>query len=228
MRQLLGGRSGAVRRCATALSALVLTAAGFTAGAARSVPDAPDESSVDVGFVRDMSVHHAQAVTLGKLAARRATLPAVREMGEDIVLAQQREIGVMAGWLQQWRLPSTTDAPAMVWMSHGGTAFVSGGDPPMPGMATREEVARLAVARGPARDLLFCRLMLRHHLGGMHMISEVIDRGERPEVVALARQMRADQAREVVQLQRLLRRLDPPGSGSFGSPFVLKDDKLTT
>jgi hypothetical protein len=58
------------------------------------------------------------------------------------------------------------------------------------------------------RDLLFCRLMLPHHLGGLHMIDEVIARGSRPEVIALAEQMRADQQREINQLHQLLAPLE--------------------
>ena len=78
----------------------------------------------------------------------------------------------------------------------------------MPGMATRRDVARLAVTRGAAADLLFSRLMLAHHLGGLHMITEVIARGSRPEVIALAEQMRTAQQREINQLNPLLAQLN--------------------
>jgi uncharacterized protein (DUF305 family) len=65
-------------------------------------------------------------------------------------------------------------------------------------------VARLAVTRGRAADVMFCRLMLPHHLGALHMIDEVVERGRRPEVIALAEQMRAAQQREIELLNRLL------------------------
>jgi uncharacterized protein (DUF305 family) len=198
MRRLLAGRALFL------LAAVALVVTGYALAVSRSAPSAPDERSADVGFVRDMSVHHAQAVTLAKLATQRATVPAVRHMAEDIMLSQQREIGVMAGWMQQWHLPITTNAPAMTWMEHPHIASGPDSDPPMPGMATRQEVAIFAVTRGPEADLMFCRLMLDHHLGGLHMISEVIRRGSRPEVVALARQMQVDQQREITQLSKLL------------------------
>jgi uncharacterized protein (DUF305 family) len=120
---------------------------------------------------------------------------------------QQWEVGVMAGWLQQWGLPTSTTAPAMAWMSHGPPAAADA-DPPMPGMATRHDVARLAVTRGEAVDELFCRLMLDHHLGGLHMIDEVLKRGTRPDVTALALQMRTAQEREITLLNRYLAELD--------------------
>jgi len=73
----------------------------------------------------------------------------------------------------------------------------------MPGMATQAEVAKFAVMRGPAADSEFGRLMLAHHLGGLHMVDEAIGRAQRPEAVALARRMRTDQQREVTVLLRL-------------------------
>jgi len=90
--------------------------------------------------------------------------------------------------------PSDRDAP--------------GADPPMPGMATRADVARLAVSRGRQADAEFCRLMLAHHVGGLHMIEEVVERGQRPEVIRLAERMRTGQRREVALLQTLVAELD--------------------
>jgi uncharacterized protein (DUF305 family) len=188
------------------LTAVLLATAGYTVGVSRSAHDQSEVGSVDVGFVRDMVIHHSQAVTLAMIIVQRATMPAVREMADEIATTQQREAGVMSGWLQQWGLPTSTSAPAMSWMTHP-PATPADTDPPMPGMATRSDVARLAVTRGAPADLLFSRLMLAHHLGGLHMINEVIARGSRPEVIALAEQMRTAQQREINQLNPLLAQL---------------------
>ncbi len=181
---------------------MLLAVAAYTVGVWRATPDIPAEGSADVGFVRDMTVHHAQAVTLAMLALDRATAPALREMAEEIVTTQQREIGMMAAWLDQWRLPATSTAAPMAWMTHAASPAPA--DEPMPGMATRRDVARFAVARGRDADRRFCELMVAHHLGGLHMIDEVLRRGTRPEVTALAARMRADQQRELNVLRRLL------------------------
>lgn len=193
------------RALALLVGTIALAIGGYAAGAAGAQPHIPRDDSVDAGFVRDMVVHHAQAVTLAMIVLDRATVPAVREMAHDIATSQQQEAGLMTGWLQQWGLPVSTTAPPMAWMAHPA-ATAADADPPMPGMATRRDVARLAVTRGRAADVLFCRLMLPHHLGGLHMIDEVVQRGDRPEVIALAEQMRAAQQREIDQLNRLLAR----------------------
>jgi uncharacterized protein (DUF305 family) len=199
------------RQTVAVLTAMLLAAGGYTVGASRPGPDLPAPGPVDVGFVRDMVVHHSQAVTLAMIVIQRATVPAMREMADEIATTQQREAGQMTGWLQQWGLSTTTTAPAMSWMTHPPAASATA-DPAMPGMATRREVARLAVTRGRSADLMFCRLMLPHHLGGLHMINEVIARGSRPEVIALAEQMRSTQQREITQINQLLTHIEPPAS----------------
>jgi len=44
--------------------------------------------------------------------------------------------------------------------------------------------------------------------GGLHMIEEVVERGQRPEVIRLAERMRTGQRREVALLQTLVAELD--------------------
>jgi uncharacterized protein (DUF305 family) len=196
------------------LAAVLLVTAGYTVGVSRSAPGHAAVSPVDAGFLRDMVVHHSQAVTLAMIIVGRATVPTVREMAGEIAKTQQREAGTMLGWLQQWNQPISTTASPMAWMTHPPTTATKA-DPPMPGMATRRDVARLAVTRGGSADLQFCRLMLPHHLGGLHMINDVIARGSRPEVIALAEQMRTTQQREITQLNKLLNQLSrttPKGS----------------
>ena len=210
-----GGRHAVVVRSIVAVvAAVLLVTGGYTVGASRSAPAQAPVTSVDAGFLRDMVVHHSQAVTLAMIIVGRTTVPPLREMAGEIAKTQQREAGTMLGWLQQWNQPASTTAPPMAWMTHPPTT-AAGSDPPMPGMATRRDVARLAVTRGRAADLQFCRLILPHHLGGLHMINEVIARGSRPEVIALAEQMRTTQQREITQLNKLLNQLSqttPSGS----------------
>jgi uncharacterized protein (DUF305 family) len=200
-------RRAVLQRVTAVLAAVLLGMAGYGLGASRATPGAPRDDSVDVGFLRDMMVHHAQAVTLAMIADRRATVPAVREMADEIATGQQREVGVMAGWLQQWGLPESTTAAPMGWMAHP-LAAPPDADPPMPGMATRRDVARLAVTRDRQADVLFCRLMLPHHLSALHMVDDVIARGHRPEVIALATQMRTGQQKEITLLNRILTELN--------------------
>lgn len=161
----------------------------------------PGDDSAEAGFARDMSTHHAQAVEMGLLAYRNGENPDVRQLGYDIATAQQGEIGAMQTWLRNWRLNPTGTQPRMAWMPDGQQALENG---LMPGMATPEQMNQLRNAKGKDFDILFCQLMLRHHLGGIHMVDGVLDQTSDGEVRRRAEIMKAGQSREITVLQNLL------------------------
>jgi len=197
----LGTRNG--RIIAGALAAVLLLAIGFGAGLLTR-PGTPGDDSAEAGFARDMSTHHAQAVEMGMIAFQKASLPEVRTIGGDIALTQKGQIGVMSTWLKDWGLDVNTTRAPMSWMPNGQAELVNN---LMPGMATREEVAKLNSATGKQVDILFCQYMLRHHLGGIHMVDDVLAQHPRPEVAELAQTMKQNQTAEVSVLRTLLTQL---------------------
>jgi uncharacterized protein (DUF305 family) len=197
----LGTRNG--RIIAGALAAVFLLAIGFGAGLLTR-PGTPGDDSAEAGFARDMSTHHAQAVEMGMIAFQKASLPEVRTLGGDIALTQKGQIGVMSTWLKDWGLDVNTTRAPMSWMPNGQAELVNN---LMPGMATREEVAKLNSATGKQVDILFCQYMLRHHLGGIHMVEDVLAQHPRPEVAELAQTMKQNQTAEVSVLRTLLTQL---------------------
>jgi uncharacterized protein (DUF305 family) len=46
--------------------------------------------------------------------------------------------------------------------------------------------------------------MIRHHLGGVHMIDAVLAESHRPEVLDLAEKMKSSQQADVATMQRML------------------------
>ena len=170
--------------------------------------DAPGDTSAEAGFARDMTNHHAQAVEMGLIAYDRATMPGVRQLGYDIATAQQGQIGMMQQWLIEWDLLPTGSQPPMAWMPEGTDALVNG---LMPGMANAEEINALREAEGEEVDRLFLRLMLYHHLGGIHMAEGVLELSDHPDVTAAAELMLQNQQYEVEVLQDLQRELDAAG-----------------
>ena len=135
-----------------------------------------------------MATHHEQAVLMASLAMGRAR-PAVRGLAEAILTGQSQEIGLFRGWLRLWGEPGVAPHP-MAWM-HAGHAMADmpgmsgGGDTgmdmdtdmdsaSMPGMATPAQLDRLYGLSGRAFDVLFLRLMIRHHQGGLLMTRAVL------------------------------------------------------
>src|SRR5215213_6902728 len=90
---------------------------------------APGEDSAEVGFARDMVVHHAQAVQMAEIVRDRTDSDSMSLLASDISLTQQGQIGIMQGWLQVWGLRVAGLEPAMAWMGHPTEGL-------MPGMAT--------------------------------------------------------------------------------------------
>lgn len=180
-----------VRLVGIALSLLLAAGIGRVSAPARSNPA---ETSVDVGFARDMAVHHAQAVAMAEIERSRTASVALRTLATDIALTQQAQIGRMQGWLAAWGRPLTTTNAPMAWMGHGG---------PMPGMASPAALVRLASLTGAELDRTFLSLMLAHHEGGLDMARAGAAAAERPEVRALARQIVASQQAEIQTLRSL-------------------------
>jgi len=162
---------------------------------------APGDDSAEAGFARDMSSHHAQAVEMALLAYRNGENPGVRQLGYDIATVQQAQIGVMQTWLRDWGLSPTGSRPRMAWMPDGQQSLENG---LMPGMATPQQLEQLRNAKGRDFDVLFSQLMLRHHLGGIHMVDGVLSETSDGEVQGLAEGMKAGQTKEVKILQDLL------------------------
>lgn len=188
-----------------ALAAVLILAAGFALGYLVPILTRPGDDSADAGFARDMSVHHAQAVEMGMYAFRLSGDQEIQILGYDIATTQQYQIGVMQGWLDGWHLSYSSSSPRMAWMTDGKSELLPDGR--MPGMATTDELNKLKAATGKQFDVLFCQLMLRHHLGGVHMADEAITLTKDSRVQALAEQMKVGQQKEITQLTAKLKEL---------------------
>ena len=141
---------------------------------------------------------------MGMIAYRNASLPDVRTLGGDIAITQEGQIGTMQTWLKDWGVGPNSSQPQMAWMPDGQRALVNN---LMPGMATRDEVAKLKAATGKDADILFLQYMLRHHLGGIHMVDGVLAENPSPEVRELAETMKKNQSGEITVMENLLTQL---------------------
>ena len=163
------------RRRALLLGALVAVfalAVGYLGGLLYPRFTAPGDTSPEAGFARDMSTHHAQAVEMAMVAWQKSSNLEIREIAYDIATVQQGQIGVMQTWLVDWHLQPTGRRPKMAWMPDGAQSLRPDGL--MPGMATDAQLQQLRTATGGPADILFCQLMIRHHLGGIHMAEAVL------------------------------------------------------
>lgn len=155
------------------------------------------DDPVSGGFVRDMSTHHAQAVAMSEIAHRRSTDPTLNYMAFDILSTQQGQIGIMSGWLDLWeQSQSGPSGQQMAWMGHTG---------PMPGMASKDEIAALNTLPVAAMEAQWLRLMIRHHRGAVPMADAAAAKAGSPDVALLAQKMSDGQQSEIDAMQDMLR-----------------------
>jgi uncharacterized protein (DUF305 family) len=193
------------RRRALLLGALVAVFAvtvGYLGGLLTPRLSTPGDNSPEAGFARDMSIHHRQAVEISMITWKKSTDDQVLPLAYDIATVQENQIGIMDTWLVSWHLLPTGSQPRMAWMPNGTKELLPDGR--MPGMATDAELKQLENATGTQLDILFCQLMLRHHLGGIHMASAIISLSHDRQVVDLATTMRNNQQGEVTNLRNKL------------------------
>ncbi|TCJ96645.1 DUF305 domain-containing protein [Nocardia alba] len=178
-------------------------------------PAEPVLTSIEIGFAQDMLAHHSQAlVMISRLDP--GVEPAVTALARRIDTVQRGEIGQLTGWLRLAGQPTVNPRP-MSWMHHPEThqhtepsADVSVHDTRMPGMATQQELDALAAARGHDANVLFLRLMQRHHYGGIQMaqtVDRLLDGGI---VEQTARDMMSSQGQEAGLMGVLLDSLNDP------------------
>jgi uncharacterized protein (DUF305 family) len=177
--------------------ALVLAVAAGALGYLWWQDRPPGEGSAEAGFLRDMQVHHNQAVVMAMIMRDRTDDEQLRFMTTDIAFTQTNEMGMMQGYLNLWDLSPTGEDPAMTWMGHPTTGL-------MPGMATPDQVRLLETLPVDEAEVLFLQLMNRHHIAGVEMAQAFIDRSDNAEVEQLAEAMIRTQDSEISIMNLML------------------------
>jgi uncharacterized protein (DUF305 family) len=190
------------RWAAVALMALLVLPALGT-GQVRPVVDNGDEAAV--GFARDMAVHHQQAVEMSLIVWDRGTDEDVRRFAYEIANTQATQRGMLLGRLAEWGRSPTSSRPPMAWMGMPATGPEQRATGVlMPGMAPRAAVDALASAPPEEAEQSFLRLMIAHHLGGVHMALGVLERTGDPLIRRLASGMETGQRAEIALARTLL------------------------
>lgn len=202
----LENRPRDVRRIAAiTLAGLLLFAAGTAVGmwVQRDGNDSGIHlSTTDIGFAQDMSMHHEQAVLLSQTLARDVE-PRVRALADQIVVAQNAEIATMHGWLMLVGAPYTAAEP-MAWVQAQEHDHHGGDGPPMPGMASTDDIVRLSGLHGNEAEVLFLQLMIRHHRGGVDMAEAAYNQGLYEPIERVALGMIRDQGNEIGMMTAML------------------------
>jgi uncharacterized protein (DUF305 family) len=155
----------------------------------------PKHVEADVAFMRNMILHHDQAIVMTGYVDERTEDRDIRLLAERMRISQEDEMDLMASWLQDRGQPLQGDGHE----AHGGTEG-------MPGMLTDEQLAKLEGSTDAAFDRLFLEYMIQHHQGALQMVEELYRAGggQESSVDQFARHVEADQNIEIGRMQEML------------------------
>jgi len=160
-------------------------------------------TEADVQFISGMIHHHAQAITMAKLAPTHGASSSILTLAGRIINAQNDEIALMSQWLRDRGKPVPEPSDKGMKMSMGGEEHVM----LMPGMLTEEQMKQLEAAKGAEFDKLFLQLMIQHHTGAVSMVKDLFNTsgaGQDETVFKLASDVNVDQTTEIARMQRML------------------------
>lgn len=200
----MGAAGAAVLLLALGLVALMLvrpTSSSTTPQKANRTA-VPADTSVDVGFARDMSIHHQQAVEMSFVVRDRTADEDVRRLAYDIINTQANQRGMMLGWLDVWGRAKSSSRPPMVWMGH--QVEPRGDGSLMPGMATDTELDALRAAKGKDAEVMYLRLMTVHHRAGAEMARAAATGADTDEIRNLAAGMVRGQQSEIALMTDMI------------------------
>ncbi len=69
--------------------------------------------SYDSAFIANMIDHHQSAVDMAKLSARNAKHSEIKQLSNNIIAAQEKEISQMQQWQQAWGYPAYSSGHEM-------------------------------------------------------------------------------------------------------------------
>ncbi|HWP44835.1 MAG TPA: DUF305 domain-containing protein [Blastocatellia bacterium] len=156
-------------------------------------------------FMRDMIMHHAQAVEMTALIESRTENKELRSLGARISRSQSDEINFMKRWLVSRGHPVSEEMSDThhTKMSHGSMKL-------MPGMLTPEQMEALRKAKGEEFDYLFLTGMIQHHGGALTMVKDLFDTagaGQDAELFNFATDVDSGQRAEIRIMQDMLKRI---------------------
>ncbi len=172
-------------------------------------------SPADVMFMQHMIVHHRQAVEMAALVADRTNREELVALAGRIDASQADEMEFMTKWLDD------RGEPAVMAMMHSSD---QGGHEmkPMMGMASPEDMQRLAAARGSDFDRLFLELMITHHEGAVKMVKDLQKQpgtAYDPLMFEFTNDVDTDQTAEIERMNAMLASLSSDPRATLAAGF---------
>ncbi|OWY66624.1 DUF305 domain-containing protein [cyanobacterium TDX16] len=155
----------------------------------------PADANYDLRFIDAMRMHHQGAIEMAKEAQQKSKRPEIKKLADNIITAQNREIGQMKQWRQAWY--PKAGKQMMAYHSQMGHMMPMSSDQ-MQGMMMSMDLG----AADSQFDLRFINAMIPHHEGAVTMAQDALKKSQRPEIKQLAKNIISDQQKEIAQMKQ--------------------------
>ncbi len=156
----------------------------------------PADVNYDLRFIDAMTLHHKGAVVMAQSALNKSTHPQIKQLANDIIKAQNKEINEMQQWRKAWYPQASTEP-----VTYGGEK----GKPMMPMSAQQHQSMMMSKDLGPADaqfDLNFIDAMIPHHEGAVTMAKDALSKAKHPQIKQLSKDIVISQQKEIEQMQQ--------------------------
>ncbi len=154
--------------------------------------------SIDAHFIEQMIPHHEDAITMAKLAQTKAKRSEVKQLAQNIIDSQGKEITQMKSWYQDW-FGREVPFGENVMGQHGMMGSTTQNSMHMGMMGNETDVTRLENAED--FDTAFVEDMIPHHQMAVMMASMLKNGTTRPEMKQLADDIITAQTNEIDQMR---------------------------
>ena len=134
-------------------------------------------------FIVNMMPHHQEAIDTAKVILEKSTNVKLKNLAQEIVDAQTKEIAMMQWWLQS-RYPNSNVKANYENM--------------MPDLASLS---------GKELDRAFLQGMIMHHMWAIHMAQSVLQINHKAETATLAENIISSQSKEIRDMQEMIKDL---------------------
>jgi uncharacterized protein (DUF305 family) len=155
----------------------------------------PADADYDLRFIDAMILHHQGAVVMAKEVQQKSTRPEMKQLADEIIEAQEKEIAQMRQWRKVW-YPQANDTP-MAWHSQMGHMMAMSSEQ-MKAMQMDMDLGKADVEF----DLRFLNAMIPHHEGALTMAQDLLSKSKRPELKQLAENILTSQQKEIDRMKQ--------------------------
>lgn len=156
-----------------------------------------EQKSFDAVFLEDMIPHHEGAIEMSEAVLNDLQNEEVKQLAEDIITAQKKEIELMKTWYKKWFFSDVSEKyPLTNTMGeHAHHMGVMSGD-----------VNNLTKAENPDKE--FLEQMIPHHEMAVMMTQMLLKVSTRQEMIDFAESIITVQNAEIAQMKNLLKKIN--------------------